>query len=214
LSSIVVPVVAYVVAGIVVPVGVLIWLLGHHQPPYVLDRGAMETPRSALGGNPVAVRQAGGVFDVVADGGTTAVYADGSTSTVVRTPRPSQVIEKYGSSLHERRSSSTTVGGYTRRDATLADGRFARTIGIDGMVFAFVAPSPAALEGLVAQSAVRRNTKRDIGNDVLDGHTVAAILIGAGWFFFTSVAALLAIVRAVATTGASAPPAPWYQRPS
>ncbi len=212
-SSILVPVVAFVVAGIILPIGVLAWLLAHHEPPYLLDRTAMETPRTALGGNPVAIRPASGVFDVVADGGTTAVYADGSTATIVRTPRPSQVIEKYGSSLNERTSTSFTAGGFTQRDATLGDGRLARTFGLDGMVVAFVAASPRALDRLVAQSAVRRNSKRDVGNSVLDGHTAAAILIALGWFATTAALTLVAILRATSTSAAP-PPVPWYRRTS
>jgi hypothetical protein len=195
--AIVVPLVAYVAAGFVLPLCVLAWLLVHHQPPYVLDRAMLETPRAALGGNPVAVRPASGLFDVVADGGTTAVYADGGTATIVRTARPSQVIEKYASSLDERSSRSFSAGGLTQRDATLANGQVARTFGMDGTVLAFVASSPRALDGLVAQSAVRRNTKRDVGNDVLDGHVLAAVLIGLGWFALTSLLAVLAILRAI-----------------
>jgi hypothetical protein len=213
-SSILVPVVAYVAAGIVVPICVLIWLLSHHQPPYVLDRAAMGSPRTALGGNSVSVRPVSGVFDIVADGGRIAVYPDGSTATLVRTVRPNQVIAKYASTLNERSSSSFTMGGFTERNATLADGRVARTFGIDESVFAFVAPSRPALDRLVAQSAVRRNTKRDVGNDVLDGHTAAALLIGAGWFLLASLLAVLAIVRAFAGPVAAPPPVPWYQRPS
>ena len=213
-SWVVVPVLAFVAAGIVVPVFVLVWLMAHHQPPYVLDAAAMETPRSALGGTPIAVRPASGVFDIVADGGQTAIYADGSTSTIVRTPRPSQVIAKYSSTLDERRSASSSAGGFTQRDATLTDGRRARTFGLDGTVFAFIAPSPAALDGLVAQSAIRRNTKRDVGNDVLDGHAVVAILIGVGWFFLASILAAVAIVRAFTGPDVSEPQLPWYQRPS
>ncbi|MDB5070391.1 MAG: hypothetical protein JWM87_1502 [Candidatus Eremiobacteraeota bacterium] len=208
------PVVAYVAAGIVVPICVLVSLLAHHQPPYVLDRAAMETPRTALGGNPVSVRPVSGVFDIVADGGRIAVYADGSTATLVRTVRPSQVIAKYASSLNERKSTSFSTGGFTERNATLTDGRVARTFGLDETVFAFVAPSRPALDRLVAQSAVRPNTKRDVGNDVLDGHTVAALVIGAGWFLLASLLATLAIVRAFAGPVAAPPPVPWYQRPS
>jgi hypothetical protein len=197
--AIVVPLVAYVAAAFVLPLCVLAWLLVHHQPPYVLDRAMLETPRAALGGNPVAVRPAPGVFDVVADGGTTAVYADGSTATIVRTARPSQVIEKYASSLNERSSRSFSAGGFTQRDATLATGQVARTFGTDGTVFAFVAASPRALDRLVAKSAVRRNTKRDIGNDVLDGHVLAAVLIGLGWFALMSLLAVLALLRAISS---------------
>jgi hypothetical protein len=175
----------------------------------------MENARTALGGNPVAVRPAGGVFDVVTNGGTTAVYADGSTATFVRTPRPSQTIGKYGSSLDERTSMSSTVGGFTRRDATLADGRSARTFGIDGTVFAFVAPSVLALDRLVAQSAIRRNTKRDVGNAILDDHTAASILIGLGWMAVATLATTLAVVRAVRGPNRAGPAAvPWYRRPS
>lgn len=213
-SSIIVPVVAFVAAGIVVPICVLMWLLAHHQPPYVLDRAAMESPRTALGGKPVSERPVSGVFDVVADGGRTAVYADGSTATLVRTVRPSQVIAKYAASLNERSSSSFSIGGCTERDATLADGRVARTFGIDETVFAFVAPSRPALDRLVAQSAVRRNTKRDVGNDVLDGHAVAAVVIGSGWFLLASLLATLAIIRAFTGANVAAPAVPWYQRPS
>ncbi|HWT05759.1 MAG TPA: hypothetical protein VN224_08380, partial [Xanthomonadales bacterium] len=212
--SVVLPLAVYVAVGFVLPLGVLVWLLAHHQPPYVLDRAMMETPRTALGGNPVAVRPARGVFDIVADGGTTAVYADGSTATIVRTRRPSQVIEKYGSSSDERTSRSFTAGGFTQRDATLADGRVARTFGTDETVFAFVARSPLVLDRLVAQSAVRRNTKSDVGNTVLDGHVAAAVLIGIGWFAAASLLAVLAMLRALTSTDASAPPrVPWYQRP-
>jgi hypothetical protein len=179
----------------------------------VLDRAMMETPRTALGGNPVAVLPASGVFDIVADGGTTATYSDGSSATIVRTRRPSQVIEKYASSLNERSSRSFSAGGFTQRDATLADGRVARTFGADGTVFAFLAPSPRALDLLVAQSAVRHNAKRDVGNDVLDGHVAAAVLIGIGWFAVTSLFAVLAIVRVLNGADASTPRVPWYQRP-
>ncbi|HEY0384108.1 MAG TPA: hypothetical protein VGC72_18095 [Candidatus Elarobacter sp.] len=212
-SSIVLPVVAFVAFGFVLPVGVLAFLLAHYERPYGLDRAAMETPRSALGGNPVVVRPASGVFDVIADGGKTAVYADGSTATIVRTARPSQIIEKYGSSLNERRSRSSTAGGFTQRDGTLADGRVARTFGLDGTVFAFVAPSPRALDRLVAQSALRRNAKHDVGNTVLDGHSGAAILVGLGWFAIVSLLAIVAILRAVTSTGPSPQRLPWYQRP-
>jgi hypothetical protein len=215
LSSLVAVVVAFIAAGFVPPLAALAFLLAHHQPPYVLDRAAMETPRSALGGNPVAVRPASGVFDIVADGGTTAVYADGSTATLVRTKRPSQVIEKYGSAADERTSRSFTAGGFTQRDATLADGRVARTFGTDGTVFAFVAASPRALDALVAQSAVHRNPKRDVGNDVLDGHVGAAILVGLGWFASISLVAVVVLLRATSGTGGAARPRlPWYQRPS
>jgi hypothetical protein len=212
-SSIVLPAVAFIAAGFMVPVGVLAFLLAHHESPYLVDHAAMETPRAALGGDPIVVRPASGVFDVIASGGKTAVYADGSTATFVRVARPNQVIEKYGSSLNERRSSSSTAGGFTQRDATLADGRFARTFGIDGAVFAFVAPSPRALDRLVAQSALRRNAKRDIGNTVLDGHGGAAILVGLGWFGVVSLLAIVAILRAVTSTGPSPQRLPWYQRP-
>jgi hypothetical protein len=211
--SILLPLAAYVVAAFIMPIGVLIWLLAHHEPPYLLDGTRMESPRTALGGNPIAVRPASGVFDVVADGGQTAVYADGATATIVRTARPDQVIAKYGSSLNERRLTSFSAAGFTQRDATLADGRVARTFGMDGTVFAFVASSPLALDRLVAQSAVRRNAKRDIGNSVLDGHAGAAILIGLGWFVAMSILATLAIVRAM-NGGGSPPRAPWYQRPT
>lgn len=205
---------AYFAAGIIAPICVLVWLLAHHQPPYVLDRAAMATPRSALGGKPVVVRPVSGVFDIVADGGRIAVYPDGSTATLVHTVRPSQVIEKYASSMNERGWSSSTMGGFTKRNARLADGRLARTFGIDESVFAFVAPSRPALDRLVAQSAVRRNTKRDVGNDVLDGHTVAALLIGAGWFLLSSLLATLAIVRAFVGPSPAPQPIPWYQRPT
>jgi hypothetical protein len=213
-SSIVLPVVAFMAFGFILPIGMLAFLLAHHEPPYVLDRAAMATPRSALGGNPVVVRPSSGVFDVIADGGTTAVFADGSTATVVRTARPSQIIEKYGSTMNERRSRSSTTGGFTQRDATLADGRVARTFGIDGTVLAFVAPSPRALDRLVAQSALRRNDKRGAGNTVLDGHAGAAILVGLGWFALVSALAIVAILRAVTSTGPAPPRVPWYQRPS
>jgi hypothetical protein len=215
LPSLVAVVAAFIAAGFVLPVGVLAFLLAHHQPPYELDRAAMETPRSALGGNPIAVRPASGVFDVVADGGTTAVYADGSSATIVRTKRPSQVIAKYGSASDERTSRSFTAGGFTQRDATLADGRVARTFGTDGTVFAFVAASPRALDALVAQSAVRRNPKRDVGNDVLDGHVGAAILVALGWFASISLVAIVVIVRASGgEDGAARRRLPWYQRPT
>jgi hypothetical protein len=212
--AIVVPLVAYAAAGFVLPIGVLVWLLAHHQPAYVLDRPMMETDRTALGGNPVAVAPAAGVFDIVADGGTTAIYSGGSSATIVRTRRPSEVIAKYASSLDERRSSSFSVGGFTQRDAMLADGRVARTFGTDGIVFAFVAPSPASLDRLVAQSAVRRNAKRDVGNDILDGHIVAAVLIGMGWFAVMSLLAVATMLRTLRDAGGSPPRVPWYQRPS
>jgi hypothetical protein len=194
--SIVIPFVAFVVAGVMLPLGVLIWLLAHHEPPYVLDPEAMRSARSALGGNPVAVRRVTGVLDVIGDGGTTAEYADGSTATIVRTARPDQVVEKYGSSLPERGSTSFSVGGFTQRDARLTDGRFARTVGTGETVFAFIAPSKPALERLVAQSAVRSNPKRDVGNTVLDDHTATAILVGLAWFSTAFVLATVAIVRA------------------
>jgi hypothetical protein len=194
--SIVMPFVAFVVGGVLLPLGVLIWLLAHHEPPYVLDREAMRSARSALGGNPVAMRPVSGVLDVIGDGGTTAEYADGSTATLVRAARPDQVVEKYGLSLPEKSSSSFSVGGFTQRDARLTDGRFARTIGTSGSVFAFIAPSAPALEGLVAQSAVRPNAKRDVGNTVLDDHAAMAILIGLGWFVAALILATVAIVRA------------------
>ena len=160
------------------------------------------------------MRPAAGVFDVVADGGSTAVYADGSTATIVRTEHPSQVIGKLGSASDERTSRSFSVGGFTQRDATLANGHVTRAFGIDATVFAFVAPSPRALDQLVEQSALRRNPKRDVGNTVLDGHVGAAILVGLGWFAVVSVLAIVAILRAVTTTGPSPPRVPWYQRPS
>jgi hypothetical protein len=81
-------------------------------------------------------------------------------------------------------------------------------------VFAFVAPSPAALDRLVAQSAVRRNAKRDVGNDVLDGHIVAAVLVGMGWFAVMSLLAVATMLRTLRDTGGSPPRVPWYQRPS
>ena len=68
---------------------------------------------------------------------------------------------------------------------------------------------------LVAQSAVRRNPKRDIGNDVLDGHVGAAILVALGWFASISLVAIVVILRGV--SGADNPARrrlPWYQRPS
>lgn len=195
--SIVMPFTAFVVVGVLLPLGVLIWLLVHHEPPFVLDRAAMRSDRSALGGDPVALRPVTGVLDVIGEGGTTAEFADGSTATVVRAARPDQVVEKYGSSLPEKGSSSFSVGGFSLRDARLSDGRFARTIGTSGTVFAFIAPSRPALERLAAQSAVRPNPKRDVGNTVLDDHTVTAILVGLGWFLAAFILATAAIVRAV-----------------
>jgi hypothetical protein len=199
LSSVVVPIIVWVVAGVMVPIGVLMWLLAHHQPPYALDRAAMETPRSALGGHPVSLRPVTGVLDVIGDGGSTAVYADGGTATIVRTSRPSQVIGKYGSSLRESRMSSFSTGGVTQRNATLTDGRLSRMFGIDDTVFAFVAPTAASLDRLVAQSAVRPNTKRDVGNTVLDDHGWTALAVGLGWFIVASLITTLAIVRAFAS---------------
>ncbi|HEY0396184.1 MAG TPA: hypothetical protein VGD01_17000 [Candidatus Elarobacter sp.] len=208
---VVVTVLAFVIGGFVVPIGALMWLLIHHEPPFVLDSAAMATPRTALGGRPVAVRPATGIFDIIADGGTTAVYADGGTATIVRTTRPSQVIEKYGSSLDERGSSSSSIGGFTQRDARLGDGRLARTFGFPGTVIAFVAPSAPSLARLVAQSAIRRNPKRDIGNTVLDDHATAAIFVAAGWLLLTALLALVVIVRVLKTTLGR--PVPWYERP-
>ncbi len=52
------------------------------------------------------------------------------------------------------------------------------TFGMDTMVFAFIASSAASLDRLVAQSAVRPNTKRDVGNTVLDGHVGRAVAAG------------------------------------
>ena len=209
---VVVTVLAFVIGGFVVPIGALIWLLAHHEPPFVLDSAVMATPRSALGGRPVAVRPAIGIFDIIADGGTTAVYADGGTATIVRTTRPNQVIEKYGSSLEERGSSSFSIGGFTQRDARLADGRLTRTFGFPGTVIAFVAPSAPSLARLVAQSAVRRNTKRGIGNTVLDDHATAAISVGAGWLLLTSLLVTLVIVRMLKAATREA--VPWYERPN
>ena len=189
------PVVASIVVGVLAPLGALIWLLAHHEPPYVLDRAALAGARTALGGNPVTLKPATGTLDVIADGGTTATYADGSTATIVHAARPDQVVEKYGGSLSERRSSSFSVGGFTQRDAVLNDGRFARTIGTDGTVLAFIAPSAPALERLAAQSAVRRNAKRGVGNTVLDDHGAVATLAGLGWFFAAFALATVAVVR-------------------
>jgi hypothetical protein len=200
-----VPVVGFVVLGVALPLGVLIWLLAHHEPPYVLDRESMGSARSALGGNPVAMRPVSGVLDVVGDGGTTAEYADGSTATMVRAANPSQVVDKFGLSLPEKSSTSFSVGGFTQRDARLTDGRFARTIGTSGMVFAFIARSIPALDRLVAQSAVRPNRKRDIGNTVLDHHAAMAILIGLGWFLAALILATVAVVRAAISLLAPAP---------
>jgi hypothetical protein len=199
LSSVVVPIIVWVVAGVVLPIAVLAWLLAHHQPPYALDRAAMETPRSALGGHPVSIRPVSGVLDVIADGGSTAVYADGGSATIVRTSRPSQVIGKYGSSLRENRVMSFSAASYTQRDSTLMDGRVARTFGMENTVFAFVAPSAASLDRLVAQSAVRPNAKRDVGNTVLDDHRWTAVGVGLGWFVVASLIVTLAIVRAFAS---------------
>jgi hypothetical protein len=195
-SSIAVPVAAYVVAGILLPIGVLVWLQAHHEPPYVLDRESMGSARRALGGRPIALKPVSGVLDVIGDGGTTAEYADGSTATMVRAARPSQVVAKYGSSLPEKHSTSSTVGGFTQRDATLTDGRVARTVGTGNIVFAFVAPSVAALDRAVAHSAVRPNAKRDVGNAVLDDRAGTAMAIGIGWFATASLLAGLTIARA------------------
>jgi hypothetical protein len=193
--SIVIPVVAFMVVGVLVPLAVLIWLLAHHEPPYVLDRAALGSARTALGGDPVTLKPVTGTLDVIADGGTTATYADGSTATIVHTSRPDQVVGKYGGSLSERGSSSFSVGGFTQRDARLTDGRFARTIGTDGTVLAFIAPSAPALERLVSQSALRRNAKRDVGNTVLDDHGATATLVGLGWFFAALALGTIAVVR-------------------
>jgi hypothetical protein len=209
-SPIVVPFVLWIALGIFFPVGVLIALLASHESPYVLDRTALATARTALGGHPVSVRAASGVLDVIADRAETAVYADGSSATIAQTDTPGQVIEKYCSSMHERTSTSSSVGGFTQRDATLSDGRVARTFGVGKIVLSFVAPSAAALDRLVAQSALRRNPAKGIGNKILDGHVAIAILIGAGWFALVTVFSMRAMMRALNPRGPT-PPAPWYQ---
>jgi hypothetical protein len=196
LLSLVIPLAAFAAVGVVLPICVLMWLLAHHQPPYVLDRALLETPRTALGGNPVTVRP---VYAAAAERGTIALYADGSTSSIVRGQRQAQAIEGAASVLDERRSSSFSIGGFTQRDATLADGRVARTFGIDDTVMVFVAQTPLALDRLVAQSAVRPNAKRDVGNTVLDGHAGAAVAIGIAWLALTALPAALAILRATRT---------------
>ncbi|MDB5093287.1 MAG: hypothetical protein JWO85_1388 [Candidatus Eremiobacteraeota bacterium] len=201
-SSIVVPIAVYLAAGIVLPIGVLVWLQAHHEPPYVLESESIGSARSALGGRPIALRPVSGVLDVIADGGTTADYADGSTATMVRASRPSQVVAKYGSSLPEKSATSSTAGGFTQRDATLSDGRVARTIGTSGFVFAFIAPSVAALDRAVAHSALRPNAKRDVGNAVLDDRAGPAMTIGIGWFAAASLLAGLTIARALKSFGA------------
>jgi hypothetical protein len=204
-TSVVIPVLAFLMLGVALPIGVLVWLLVHHEPPYVLDRESMGSARRALGGHPVAMKPVSGVLDVIGDGGTTADYADGSSATIVRAARPSQVIEKYGSSLDERGSSSFTVGGFTQRDARLPQGRFMRAIGTDNTVFVFNASSVPALDQLTEQSAVRRNTRRDIGNTVLDDHAALASLIGLGWFVATLVLAGIAVARAALAINATVP---------
>ena len=209
-SPIVVPFVLWIALGIFFPIGVLVGLLAFHEPPYVFDRAALATARSALGGHPVSVRAASGVLDVIAERAQTAVYADGSTATIAQTDSADQVIEKYCSSMHERTSTSSSVGGFTQRDATLTDGRVARTFGIGKIVLSFVAPSPAALNRLVAQSALRRNPSRGIGNKILDGHVGIAILIGGGWFALVTIFTARAMMRALNPRGPT-PTTPWYQ---
>ena len=204
-SSVVVPVVAFMLLGIALPIGVLVWLLVHHEPPYVLERASMGSVRSALGGHPVTMKPVSGVLDVIGEGGSTAQYADGSSATIVRAAHPSQVIEKYASSLQERGMNSFTVGGFTQRDARLADGRYLRAIGTSDQVFVFTAASIPALNRLMDQSAVRRNGKRDIGNTVLDDHGATAVLVGVGWFLAIVVIAGIAVVRAAIAISATVP---------
>jgi hypothetical protein len=64
--SIVIPVVAFMVVGVLVPLAVLIWLLAHHEPPYVLDRAALGSARTALGGDPVTLKPVTGTLAFIA----------------------------------------------------------------------------------------------------------------------------------------------------
>jgi hypothetical protein len=186
--------VAYVVFGLALPVGVLLWLIFHYEPAYVVDDSALATPQSAFAPQ-ASIRRVRVPYG--AGRGATAVYPDTSIATIVLgVASTGATIDAYAAQLHPVTSTSTSFRTYTQRDMGLPNGRVARAYGFGDTVLLFVAPNPDALDALIARTpALKRNTRHGIGNVVFDDHRLSAILIGAGCFVVWAVVTAMVMIR-------------------
>ncbi|MDB5072044.1 MAG: hypothetical protein JWM87_3155 [Candidatus Eremiobacteraeota bacterium] len=186
--------VVYLIFGLALPIGVLLWLIANYETAFVLDQSALATPQAAFAPGASIQRVQGALG---AGGGATAVYPDTSTVTIVRgVSSPEAALDAYAAQLGPATSTSTTLGSYTQRDMQLANGRVARAFGFGKTILAFVAPNRDALDALIARTpALQRNTRHGIGNVVLDDHRVSAILIFVGWFTVWTIGAAIVLIR-------------------
>jgi len=167
----------WIALGIFFPVGILVGLLAFTNTLCARPRG--DGTARVRWATPGPVRPAGGVLDAIAERAQTAVYADGSSATIAQTDSPDQVIEKYCSSMHERTSTSSSVGGFTQRDAISRTGASRERSHRENRALLRRAVAGGArpprrakprYAGTIARIATRSRRSRGI-----------AVLIGAGW---------------------------------
>lgn len=193
-QRIVAALVVYLIFGLALPIGVVLWLIANYETAFVVDQSALATPQAAFAPG-ASIQHVRGALNT--GRGATAVYPDTSTVTIVReVSSPEATLDAYAAQLGSGTSTSTSLGSFTQRDMQLAGGRVARVLGFGHTILAFVAPNQRVLDALIARTpALRRNTRHGVGNAVFDDHRVSAILLFVGWFAVWTIGAAIVLIR-------------------